>query len=900
MKFIFYSVSICFGVFSFAQTWQSAYDSCLRYQKKQQYKKAIEWGDKALELYERQVAFKDTNYSNILLTQAENCYHGGDYRRGEEYAKKDSIWTLKENMLAKYSDACNILAALYHAGAKYKQAEEIFRKLQKLNIHLFGKEHENYISACNNLAILYQTMGKYSEAEILLKEVMQIDKKKLGEDHLEYATTCNNLALVYRYQGRYEEAEALYKKALTIRERKLGMYHNLFVNTCFNLAGLYVELNKYNSAESLFKICVAVYEKVLGAKHPRYANVLGRLGDLYYKKGNYVDAIASYEKAMKIIIENMGANHKSFGIQCNALATVYVEQKKYSVAESLYKKGLDITRLSFEETHPEYSRQLAKLAHLYQIMKRYEEAEKLYTKVLANKMLEVQFNFINLSENEKEKYVDANVNSYFNDFQSFVIKRYLENPRITEYAYDLVLVSKGLIFQNIEKIKNRILNSRDKDLVITYTEWKNSKDEYAKIQSLSLEQRRQKKIDLDSIARKINEYEKQLALKSEDFAHTFSTKPITWKDIQHALKKNEAAIEIVRIAITKDKFRKEDSILYAALIVKKDIPYPDIAVLPLGGIIETKYFTYYRRSIKTKVDDKESYNVFWKPIADRLKGIKTVYFSPDGIYHQVNVSTLYNTETKKYVFDEIQVINVTNTRDILEQHKQYSNKSFLIGNPMFNLGIDTKDNEKSIEQWSIENLSQLEGAEREVKQICMFLPNAVTVTGVAATEEFVKSLRNPRVLHIATHGYFKKGQYQTSTQAMLNAGLLLAGVIDYDRMEIRPLDKEDGKLTAFEVMNMELDSTELVVLSACETGLGQTSKEGVYGLQRAFKVAGAQSIIMSLWKVNDEATQLLMTKFYENWQKRGIDKRKAFEAAQKEVRKRYKEPYYWGAFVMIE
>jgi CHAT domain-containing protein len=135
---------------------------------------------------------------------------------------------------------------------------------------------------------------------------------------------------------------------------------------------------------------------------------------------------------------------------------------------------------------------------------------------------------------------------------------------------------------------------------------------------------------------------------------------------------------------------------------------------------------------------------------------------------------------------------------------------------------------------------------------------------------------------------------------MLNAGLLLAGVVDYDKMEIRPIDKEDGKLTAFEVMNMELDSTELVVLSACETGLGQASNEGVYGLQRAFKVAGAQTIIMSLWKVSDEATQLLMTEFYQNWQKKGMDKHKAFETAQKDLRKQYKEPYYWGAFVMIE
>ncbi|MCS7078368.1 MAG: CHAT domain-containing protein, partial [Bacteroidia bacterium] len=368
----------------------------------------------------------------------------------------------------------------------------------------------------------------------------------------------------------------------------------------------------------------------------------------------------------------------------------------------------------------------------------------------------------------------------------------------------------------------------------------------------------------------------------------------TWRDIQNTLTKNQAAIEIVRVEVNKD------SVIYFGLVITKWGKYPELVLLPYGNMLEKHFFINYYRSTRYKIADPYSYSVFWKPFADKLKGIKQVFFSPDGIYYKVNISTLYNVKQNRYVFDEIEIINVTNTKDLVAQYKSCSKKSVLVGNPTFNLGIDTKDNEKPIEQRDIESLLQLEGAEKEVREIGILLPNATTVIGHNATEEYVKSIKNPCVLHVATHGYFKRGQYQSSTQAMLNAGLLFAGVVDYDRMEIRPLEREDGKLTAFEVMNMELDSTELVVLSACETGLGQASKEGVYGLQRAFKVAGAQSIIMSLWKVNDEATQLLMTKFYENWQKKGMPKRKAFQVAQQEIRKQYKEPYYWGAFVMIE
>jgi CHAT domain-containing protein len=410
----------------------------------------------------------------------------------------------------------------------------------------------------------------------------------------------------------------------------------------------------------------------------------------------------------------------------------------------------------------------------------------------------------------------------------------------------------------------------------------------------------QRKINLDSLAQKVNIMEKELSLKSEDFKSAFNMKMVTWQDIQKSLKKDQVAIEVIRVNMWSMEEYYKDSIVYMFLIIRKDSPYPQTIVLPNGDSLEKYFFTNYIRCIKNKLYDSDSYNVFWKPLSKQLKGMKTVYFSPEGIYHQINLSTLQNPETKKYVSDEIQIINVTNTKDILQKRSYITKNNYLIGNPKFNFGINTTNNEKPMEQRSIENISQLEGAEKEVKEVGNLLKNAQVIIGEEATEEYIKSIKNPRILHIATHGYFRKGKYQSDIQAMLNAGLLLAGVVDYDKMAIRPYDKDDGKLTAFEVMNMELDGTELVVLSACETGLGQTSKDGVYGLQRAFKVAGAQCIIISLWKVNDDATQLLMVKFYENWQKKGMEKRKAFETAQKELRKQFKEPYYWGAFVMIE
>ncbi len=436
-------------------------------------------------------------------------------------------------------------------------------------------------------------------------------------------------------------------------------------------------------------------------------------------------------------------------------------------------------------------------------------------------------------------------------------------------------------------------------------------------------------INIDSIESKANDYEKKLSLKSNLFKNANDTLSYTWTHVQKKLKEGEAAIEMIRFR--KYDFRKSglltDSVFYAALIITKDTrKSPELIVLAEGNALEKKYLNYYKNVIKFKVDDEFSYLKYWKEISHHLTEIKKIYFSPDGVYNQLNLNTIKNLETNKYVLEETDIVLVTNTKDLVLNTATKNSKKqiILFGNPDYTYAGPATVTAAATTSESAPNyngiLSPLPGTEKEITMIAGMMKEhkwaTKIISTIEASEKNVKTINNPKVLHIATHGFFEKDlvpakngtiKPEPTRNKLLSSGLMLGGaaVTIYNKKNPEKQSfgtgktTEDGILTAYEAMSLNLDSTELVILSACETGLGDVENgEGVYGLQRAFIIAGAESIILSLWKVDDATTQKLMTLFYNEWLKTG-NKRQSFRSAQSLVRKEHPDPYYWGAFVMV-
>jgi CHAT domain-containing protein len=387
---------------------------------------------------------------------------------------------------------------------------------------------------------------------------------------------------------------------------------------------------------------------------------------------------------------------------------------------------------------------------------------------------------------------------------------------------------------------------------------------------------------------------------------------INWQDVKGGLQEGEAAVEIVRVrkfdmGNTATKYNFTDSVEYAVLFIDKSSTGPQCFAIENGNDLEDRYLPYYRNSIQTKQPDTISYNRFWRPLKKHLGKYKRLFISCDGVYNQLNLHTLYNPASNLYLLDETNIVLVTNTKDILTPSLPFRvGRGSFFGRPNYklnvpmpvatNLAVNRSMDDEAMENLRDHEFDDLPQTEEEIAAIGSLLLQYQwkfqSNTGDLATEANLKSVYNPTVLHLATHGFFLQSDLPNSN-SMVRSGIVLSGINNVEQSE------EDGVLTALESTSLHLDSTYLVVLSACETGLGTVKNgEGVYGLQRGFIVAGARHLLMSLWKVDDLATRILMEEFYKAWLGTG-DLHHAMKSAQLALRKDYPHPYYWGAFVLF-
>lgn len=790
---------------------------------------------------------------------------------------------------------------------EYKKSEELLGTLIAEYEKLYGKTSLRLVEPLVNKGRLILAKGDYTEADKVAQRANQIALNVYGDKSSKTASTQKLLGDIDYAIGDYDRAEDNIQKALTSQEKQFGPNHIEVAKSLAQLSLIkFYKGDEFVPVEKMMQEAQKIMGERLGTDNPQYADILKNVAIINIAAKKYNTAFTSLTQAEGIWRAKTGSKGN---INAAAIYTltgdVFYQIKNYKKSEEFYNQARDIYEKYFNRTHPEYVKILSKQAKVYYMQKDFKKAKKNIEEALNDYENFIKKYFPALSENKKTKFWNT-IKSDFEFYNTLAFGNLDDFKDLSGKVYNYQLLTKALLLSSSIKIRERILNSSDENLKKIFNEWVNKKEFLTNALSMSTEQLTLNAIDLPTLNNEVEKLEATLSEKSELFGQSFENKKITYENVQKSIAKNEVAIEMVRYRHFDHNFT--DSVIYVALYVKNDGARPKVVELPEGHRMENRYFKYYRNCITGQVPDAFSYKVFWEPIAKAIGINTTIFISPDGVYNQLNLEAI-PTPDGKYIIDNANIVIISNTKDLYIRKVKSkggvpSNTATMFGNPSFYMTASNSN-----------RVAALPGTEKEVNELQDLLKQKGWKTfeymDKSASEERVKEQESPKIFHIATHGFYSpteeeddskkltSSEAQLSESPLMKCGLLLRGAGDVLDKTNFNYNIESGILTAYEAMSLNLDKTDLVVLSACETGLGDISNgEGVYGLQRAFLVAGAKVLIMSMFKVDDAATQKLVLTFYKKWLATN-NMRQSFVDAKKELRVEYPDPIYWGAFMMI-
>ncbi|MEO1526586.1 MAG: tetratricopeptide repeat protein [Planctomycetota bacterium] len=862
-------------------------------------------------------------YAGNLNNLAQLYESMGDYARAEPpYLEAKAI---REKVLGRehpdYAESLNNLAGLYYLMGDYARAEPLYVEAKVINEKVLGREHPSYATSLNNLALLYESLGDYVRAEPLYGEAKAVREKVLGREHPDYASSLNNLAALYRSMGDYARAEPLYLEAKAIREKVLGREHPDYATSLNNLAALYRSMNDFGNAEPLYVEAKAIREKVLGRLHPSYATSLEYLASLYESMGDYPRAEPLYVEAKTIRKEVLGREHPSYATSLNNLGLLYDSMGKYAKAEPLYLEAKAVFEKLLGREHPNYAISLNNLAFLYKTMGDYGLAEPLAIETVKRTLDHVEETSVTLSRSRQVPLVRS-VQHRLDNLLGLIIDGQLE----PDAAIRLGVRWKGSM---LLRSRARRLLADDPAVADSFKQLRSVSARYAQRIGKppeSSEARVAWRDDLQGMSEQIETLEKQIAAKSEVAAAAFD--PPTFEKIRQSIPRDAVLVDLV------DYARGKKGRSLAASIIARDGP---LKLIDLGSSKTiAELVDRWRKTFGERDDAKQAgielRKLVWHPIEQAIGDAPLVLVSPDGPIGRMPLAALPGKRPGTYLIEERSIVRIP-VPGLLPQLMRQTNAEedddngmvydlLLMGDVDYDAGsADEAPPKKRKKRRSTSGRAivgegtrwnRLDEAAIEIDAIDRLYEklygrdgaSVVLLRGGEATEAgFEKLAPKSRQVHLATHGFFadparlsiradspdrrEMGLLSIDGSSVMTmrgyrpgllSGLVMAGA----NVPPTSIEDEDGILTAEEIAYLPMGGVELAVLSACETGLGATAGgEGITGIQRAFQVAGVDTTVASLWKVDDEATRKLMQRFYENYEDKELSAIESLRQAQR-------------------
>jgi tetratricopeptide (TPR) repeat protein len=860
----------------------------------------VDMGDytKALPLHERSLAIREKALGSQHPDTAQSLNNLAIvYREMGDYTK---VLPLLERALAIREKALgpehldtahslNDLAFFYSDMGDYAKALPLCERSLAIYEKARGPQHPDTATCLNNLAIVYREMGDYTKVLPLHERSLAIREKALGPEHLDTADSLNSLAAFYHHMGDNANALRHYQRSLAIREKALGPEHHKAAFSLSNIAGVYVSTGDYAKAVEILERTLAIMEKVKGPEHSDTATSLNALASVYSEMGDNAKALELYDRSLAIREKFLGPQHPDTALGLNNLAEVYRVMGDYAKALPLYERSLAIYEKALGPQHPNTALSLNNLAAFNYQVDDLPTARAYAARQLSAKQRELQ-SILTLDERTRLAWQKEN--------QDFWVACILDSGPLAEFT----MRNKGIILESLSEDRAMALaagaTGGGAKILLEI------KSLQAKLSKIAFEQGKEE--ESLNIQDEIGRLQRELTTKYLGRDRQRISASITMAEIIPTFSCGGALVDFIEFQ--DPKLKGEESTCLGAIITAEDNSH--IFVRIDGGKSINRSIENLRSAInqgnaaEVEAQTKFLSEKLWQPVAAKIpEGAKHLFICPDANLNFLSFAALLEPDGR-FVAEKYPISYIGSARDLAKKPSDKISKSMAIfANPQFDAGGKSSKSTEMVAMRSAEAdafgsiaLPPLPGTETEAQSLGSLATesgwNVKSSIGKDATETSVRNAKNPGVLHLATHGFYlnsftppapegsrgmsivginetteEKKKNEKGVDPMRASGVALTGAqntLSSWSQRKAPDPETDGVLTAEEVGALRLDGTWMVVLSACETGVGEArSGEGVFGLRRAFMIAGAENLLMTLWPVADETTAKIMTDFYK-------------------------------------
>jgi tetratricopeptide (TPR) repeat protein len=902
--------------------------------------KAKSVSEVAMKEVQKRLKADGIHYATILNNQSVKLANAGNYDEAIKFAlrAKECFEQIDGTQTHVYAKLLNNMATFYFHQHDYKTATELLEMSLPIYERTVNRQHPDYLRCLSDLSAAYVADGNLDKADELANESDNIHELIKDEDNTKYAMSLSKQADIFASNGNYQRAIDNGQKAFEIFQKRNDK-DNMAMSLS-KLATYWANDGKLDKAYEIAQRSLDFFQED-NEESTYYAQVLNNALLLYYQGGDYQTA-TKYGLKAQHIYEHIGdtGNIIYARILANNAMLSFVNNQLEPAIE-MAQKALDIQVGILGSEHPDLVPLLYNLAIYHIKASNTKEARQKYMQALSLQSEDVRTNFLHLTSQERERY--WNRKNYIFKNAPLIAYQDTLDQRMATMAYNALLFRKGILLNSDIDFRSIIKASGNHDLYQRYNKLEELQKQLASYYNQPSHIRGLSK----QIKNEIYQLERTLVRDCKEYGSFTSDLEINVDDVIQGLQEDEAAIEFA------DIYLEGRGVTYLAFLIRKGLTHPKmIRLFSEDELLNLKYgATSLFKAMQTQSGIDSIYSdvrfgrMLWEPIINELdSSINKLYFSPTSLFYQLGIEYLPCDTLATHINDKFDVYRLSSTKMLTKRSlkspaihsaavygglyydmslSQLQEQHHLLADRDGNLSaeIGSTDRSRAIDSLSLRgSVGYLPGTLHEADSIGEQLmqkgiPTKMMI-GYEGTEESFKALdgQDMSIIHIATHGFyipendvrrhnrrlvFLDNQAENISNPLNYSGLLFSGANYVLKGGKQQDGVEDGILTANEIAQMDLNKTDLVVLSACQTGVGEIREDGVFGIQRGFKKAGVHSLLMSLWNVDDKGTVMMMTRFYQ-YLTDGYTKNKALQYAQKEMQHNGFSSFYWASFVLLD